>query len=124
MTGQFFTRPLVIAVAIAAGSCAQAEPVSVPDIEHYTGIKLCPDTVIRDLTTKEERNTFVGFSFHVELAMSAACRASFEEQLANMSSECAPLTVEGCFVDASEIGPANITVHPISGGRYDVRFWE
>lgn len=113
---------------LLVGGCAQAEPVNASFVREYTGLRLCPGAVVRDLTTTEERDTTPGFSFHVELAMSASCSSEFEQQLGAMGCP-TPLSTGGCYVqDTSKYGVSerhtSLGIHPSSQGRYDLRFYQ
>lgn len=117
------------AVAFMAWACAPAEPVSRSTITQYTGLELCADVDVRDLTTPQERDTVPGFSFHVELGMTPQCRQAFERQLAEMGCSATLTPAHGCHVeDASGHGRtrhhASIMVRPLSNGRYDLRVYQ
>lgn len=113
---------------LLVGGCAQAEPVNASFVSEYTGLRLCPGAVVRDLTTTEQRETTPGFSFQVELAMNASCSAEFERQLRAMGCP-TPLSTGGCYVqDTSKYGVTarhtSLLIGPLSEGRYDLRFYQ
>jgi hypothetical protein len=116
-------------VVLAVGACS-ARSVTVSDIQRYTNIVLCPTAGIRDLTTREERDTTLGFSFHVKLNLDAACAMSFERQLASVApTECVPKRVHsgGCYALGNETKTAmhtSIIAKAIGSGVYDLRFFE
>lgn len=118
----------VMCGTLLAGGCARAEPVNASSVREYTGLRLCPGAVVRDLTATEQRDTTPGFSFHVELAMNASCTSEFERQLRAMGCP-TPLSTGGCYVqDASKYGVTerhtSISIHPSSAGRYNLRFYQ
>lgn len=82
------TVALVLSIVLAACSCAK--PSATTDIQSYTGIKLCPAAVVRDVNKQEEHDTTPGYSLYVALKLDAACAASFEYQLGSIAPvECA-----------------------------------
>lgn len=109
-------------------ACSSDGPVTARTIQRYTGVELCPAATVRDLTSKEERDTTPGFSFHAAVELTPECTASFERQLAKLSPvECTPerVTQLGCFVqDAYRASGrhTSIMVHPARNGRFDIRF--
>jgi len=119
-----------VAVALALGACASSGPASSDDVEHYTGISLCPSTRVEDLTTEQERDTAPGFSYHVQLTMDRLCARDFELQLSRISQgACTPdlLRSSGCSVqDASGVTGKHVSISAlvIGAGRYDVRFYQ
>jgi hypothetical protein len=116
--------------ALVELSGCSANPLTISDFKHYTGIALCPAARFRDVTTPEERDTTPGFSFHVKLGLSPKCAKDFERQLAALSPpECASnlLRPDGCHVeDAYAVAGVHTSIiaRPIATGEYDVRFWE
>lgn len=128
MSNFIYGSAVILAALIGLGACASADPVTVRDINNYTGIVLCPAAAVRDLTTKEERDTTPGFSFHVTVGLTPDCAASFERQLATLSpTECTleRVRASGCFVqDAypTSTKHSSIMVHPLGGNRFDLRF--
>ena len=125
------TRWALIGVSLclsAVGGCAQAEPVDPAFLREYTGLRLCQGAVIRDLTTPAERDTTPGFSLHVQVTMNGTCISDFERQLSAMDCP-TPLSSSGCGVqDTSRYGVTrrhtSLTIHPMSEGRYDLRFYQ
>ena len=90
---------MALVAAMALASCGH--PDGTAQLQHYTGIALCPAARVRDLTTLEERNTYPGFSYHANLALNAACDTSFRQALARMSpQECPASTLRrhGCTI--------------------------
>ena len=64
--------------------------MTVLDIKDFTGIELCPAAAVQDVTTKEERDTTPGFSFHVIVWLALKCAALFKRQVVAISrTECA-----------------------------------
>jgi hypothetical protein len=126
---QQMLRTMSMVCFTSLGACSSASPVTAKDIQHYTGIELCPAAAVHDLTSKEERDTTPGFSFHVTLGVPSDCVASFERQLAKLSpSECSPERVlgPGCFVrDAYPTAGkhTSIMVHRLGDNRFDLRFY-
>jgi hypothetical protein len=117
-------------IALALGACGSPGPASSDDVEHDTGLSLCPSTDVQDLTTQQERDTAPGISYHVKLTMDGGCAADLERQLSAISSgECttALLRSSGCSIrDASAVTGrhTSISVMPVGPGQYDVRFSE
>lgn len=122
-------------MAILAGAftaACSANPMMRADVSRYTGLQLCEATAVRDLTSREERDTTPGFSFHVQLDLPADCEAALAAQMARLEpAHCGswPKVSRICFIqDASIRGPAKkhttIMAEALGGGRYDVRFYE
>lgn len=120
---------LALCVTLTSLGACSAAPVKSADVEHYTGILLCPSAVVRDLTTGEERNTTPGFSFHVEIVVKSACEASFRKQLAALPTSGCAATANlsgGCFVkDAFPKASKSTSIMVFASGehRYDLRFY-
>jgi hypothetical protein len=112
--------------------CAPPAPVGADDVTRYTGLTLCPGSLITDRTTAEERDTVPGFSFHVVLKLDQSCEAKLIDQLARLSPRgCPPAWTRqrGCYIeDASVVGltkkRTSIMITPAGAGRYDLRFYQ
>ena len=121
---------LSLCVAIIGVSGCSANPITTDDVRHDTGISLCQSTLVRDLTSSEERDTVPGFSFHVEFSLDSACESSFRKQLAELpTSSCALTTdlsqacyVEDAFPKAAE--HTSIMVSALGRRTYDMRFYQ
>ena len=113
-------------------ACSSAEkPVTHADIASYTGIRLCPGTKVKNLTSREESETVPGFSVHVVLSMPGDCRADFENKLSDLSDGgCAPSggRFSCAILDASKRGATKVHTSIVVGatrtGEYDLRFYE
>lgn len=120
---------VILGALIGLSACRSADPVTVLDIKDYTGVDLCPAAAVHDVTTKEERDTTPGFSFHVIVGLTPKCAASLEKQLVAISpTECTLEHVrgQGCFVkDAypTSAKHSSIMVHPVGRNRFDLRFY-
>jgi hypothetical protein len=118
------------AIALLLSACGWSDQASSDDVEHYTGISLCPSTQVGDMTTEQERDTASGFSYHVRLAMDRSCAHDFEEQLSRISrGDCTPalLRSSGCSVqDAYAVTGKHVSISAllIGAGRYDLRFYQ
>ena len=118
----------VLLAVVAVSGCHALGPIDHDDIRYYTSIDLCPNAQIRDLTTHEERDGFIGFSFQVELALNPSCARSFVAQLSSLSpAECAaPLSSNGCWVQDTfpKTGKhTTIVVKPFGEGRFYMHFY-
>ena len=119
----------VYALVIGVSACS-ADPVTNADVRHYTGLLLCPSTLVRDLTSNQERDTTPGFSFHVSIALDPSCETSFRNQLAGLAkSGCttdASLS-RGCYVEDAypKAGEhTSIIVSKVGRRTYDMRFYQ
>jgi hypothetical protein len=113
-------------LATAIAGCTP-KPMTAADVDKYTSLRLCNGTVVRDLTTPDERDATPGFSFHVDLALPPACRADFENQLATLAG--ADCIAADCFVEDTSVHGATkkhtiIMTRALGGTRYDLRFYE
>lgn len=125
-----FAKAALLALPLILNGCAP-RPMDVSELRHYTGLKLCDGARVHDLSTRQERDTTPGFSFHVTLAMPQMCRSSFEGQVRRLAGgNCASLSDRfACFVmDASASGTTHIhtslAVQQTAGSEYDLRFYE
>jgi hypothetical protein len=101
----------------------------VAEIRHYTGLSLCQGADVRDLTTREEKETTPGYSYHVALTLDAGCEASFRKQLAELPGNNCNATGDlsrGCAVEDAYPKAqkhTSITLRSLRPGQYDMSFW-
>jgi len=123
------TRTLLLIASCATISACSADPVTAVDIRHYTGLSLCEGAPVKDLTTRQERDTVPGFSYHVAFRLNASCEASFREQLAALPTSGCHATGDlsrGCAVeDAYPKADKHtaIMVTSLGSGQYEMRFY-
>jgi hypothetical protein len=125
---------MLAAVLLAAGCAAPLATIrlaTAPEVHRYTGLKLCPGTLVSDLTSPREREAATGYWFHLVLALPPSCQAEFEAQLSRLAGQdcrSTPNRTHTCVIpDAAAAGAtvlhATLEVTPFGGALYDVRFY-
>jgi hypothetical protein len=102
------------------------------EVERYTGLTLCAETLVEDRTTPEERDTAPGFSLHVLLHLNQTCEVKLIEQLAALAPlDCPPnwTRQNGCYIEDASVGGrtekrSSILIRPLGPGSYDLRFYQ
>ena len=77
---RFLASPRVTVDKLVEGWGRQTSLASTVDVHHYTGLKLCAGARVEDLTSKEERDSVLGFALHVHLTMAQQRKPFFEYQ--------------------------------------------
>ena len=126
-------RKLILVCLLAPihlSACSSDTVVGIADIKTNTGIDLCPNAIVTDVTTAEERSTTPGFSYHVELDLDQPCDVAFLTQLnTHWPHECSSdiLKVNGCAIlDTRPRSNKRATaiIRRLSEGSYDFRFYQ
>jgi hypothetical protein len=125
---------LLVTVALFSLAVVACAPraLDAKQVEDYTTLKLCRSARIHDLTTQQERNGVVGFSFRARLDLTDQCQRSFESQLANLAPVACPtgqMRSVGCAFELGDTGSqmsshTSVTVSPLRPDGYDIAFWK